>query len=1326
MSATLSLKLSADSSDEEMEVDSKLNADSSDEDIVEKKEVFKEVLAADSSDDEGVVVKNANEDSSDEEAVVAKTVKRKPKALVDSDDSDKDEKDEDTKVNADSSDEETEVSTEKKKKKIKRPLDSDSDADADSEPTEKKEEKSNLDSSNPLKNKDLYDADSSDEELPDLKYTSQVRHSSDEDKGNYSDGQEESESLDDIKRKVLSKHNESKKEKKERKSKSNAMEEIRSESQRMVRESTIGLKYHRPKQRTLEEFLNRKKGTDDEYLNRILGEKRIRINRIDSDVDKLLIERKKKMEEFYKSDSDEDNDENVETNEDVAKDIEGDGGANVDDSVKASDSGILTGVETSDDSNPATDEQKSRPKTPEEGKDDKNLASKNESDSSDTKAIVDDIKGDIISEEKSPSEGESKDGPTVEKETLKESSVPDPDSLHLFLEPDTQEIEDDSIFENSQIVTEKKDVPAQAKSKLELLRSKFDVSNLEESLNFSPKIGFGDSYMTNNIFEEKKEKVKLSTGAEKLFKRLVSHSRNSKSNSNDDKLEKTVDLTIVKKVTNDEGKEVLEKETIVYNRSAEKKKNSVPIQSFLQMKEKLKKKMFEKRSAERSRRAEMMKMENEEGFDVDEEILDEEEIDEDADDEEEESEGESEPEEENDVPMIDKKRKSNAYLDEEAEESDEDDGEDDLHLQLDDDEDSLIEPVHKKSQFSKIKDPELLSESSTNSDIFKLDSNRSQVETPTLAMTRGGSTAPSSCVSNLSSSSSMGMAAILQSEPRWTPFQDRVDSTGREITSADNSMLDAASPTASQQARKKLGFEGLFDGTDPDVEDVDDVVGLCSGKFVSQVDRALSPATQATQHAKLQELALKSVESQDTVVFESDSRPGSSLSDRDKAVGGSLAVDTQDTVILTGNTDVKDNVSSAISRLDKLLGMDQDEKEEQGDDEARIAMSDDEAARPAPGFMEHHSGFISSDDEEPEGKKRNKKRKRRILSDSEEDDEESNGAREMSEEDNSEDKIDKDVEYDSDENVIQKKETFAGLFSKKGMLKHFVEKEADLSGSDGSEDEDEKGLDVLEMEEGDLDDIDEDDVRDQVGRIHNKQILDEDQAEIKLFQERFLEDGEDHDDQKRERQFKWKGKDDEIELELRKSDDEDETETQREQDEKSRKERLEREAWLLQNQEKVQEEVIDKEEKDSQFFQVAEKVMTRMASREEKNMEEKEESGVFKSPKTKAGPLQPLQLSVNSKVRGSFLARGEKSLKILAEKNKLGGDTRTGTGAKSNRNFVFARISPVKQLPEEPVSPSEEKKKSKKSQNVKPPPAKRVKLDRTLDPSKKGTLFNLL
>ena len=67
----------------------------------------------------------------------------------------------------------------------------------------------------------------------------------------------------------------------------------------------------------------------------------------------------------------------------------------------------------------------------------------------------------------------------------------------------------------------------------------------------------------------------------------------------------------------------------------------------------------------------------------------------------------------------------------------------------------------------------------------------------------------------------LDLDALISEEPRWTPFRDRISAGTVELN-----------------AKKKLGFDGLFDQTDPDI----DVIGMCSGKFVSQ-DGGMSQAS---------------------------------------------------------------------------------------------------------------------------------------------------------------------------------------------------------------------------------------------------------------------------------------------------------------------------------------------------------------------------------------------------------------------------------------------------------------------------------------------------
>ena len=107
-----------------------------------------------------------------------------------------------------------------------------------------------------------------------------------------------------------------------------------------------------------------------------------------------------------------------------------------------------------------------------------------------------------------------------------------------------------------------------------------------------------------------------------------------------------------------------------------------------------------------------------------------------------EDEEESEPEE-NDVDMRDKKRIKNAFEDDEAEDEDMVDDEDD-------DDSIVLNESPKKLSFKKIQEnPELLSETSCASDMFKAESVRNEMETPTIANRTPLTSAPNSNSSTL-------------------------------------------------------------------------------------------------------------------------------------------------------------------------------------------------------------------------------------------------------------------------------------------------------------------------------------------------------------------------------------------------------------------------------------------------------------------------------------------------------------------------------------------------------------------------------------------------
>ncbi|XP_077546564.1 claspin isoform X2 [Haemaphysalis longicornis] len=251
---------------------------------------------------------------------------------------------------------------------------------------------------------------------------------------------------------------------------------------------------------------------------------------------------------------------------------------------------------------------------------------------------------------------------------------------------------------------------------------------------------------------------------------------------------------------------------------------------------------------------------------------------------------------------------------------------------------------------------------------------------------------------------------------------------------------------------------------------------------------------------------------------------------------------------------------------------------------------------------------------------------------------------------------------------------------KSNRLQEFFEDEAELSGSDVGSD----GEEDAEDDEGVLADLiaaedekeDTNKVREEIGRFHFKQLLDEDKRELKIYQELLLEDGDLHTDGAgRQRQFRWRNSASiKVEDHLPGSDGEEEApnEADQEVDASWRLQRLERQRWL-QEQESAQRA----DSPDNASFSEQDSLLRAPT------VIAKQDTRFSKKSASKKGAMC-----------GSFLKLDSGVLGRIAERIKVAAPTEK-EGSLTTKNFVFRAAEEKPKKRPSKVQPVQEAKKPK-------------------------------
>ncbi|XP_050404155.2 claspin [Patella vulgata] len=745
----------------------------------------------------------------------------------------------------------------------------------------------------------------------------------------------------------------------------------------------------------------------------------------------------------------------------------------------------------------------------------------------------------------------------------------------------------------------------------------------------------------------------------KFMDRFMEHSKKKKKIKSKD-----VDISIIQKESDGINKEELKLNSFTYHIEEEEPVTpdcEVPGAKLLSLKEKLQAAMKVKREESRQKRQEMYALENEEGFDVsgDEEAI--------LDDDAEMTDGSDTDVEDDefdkqfgDAEFDDEEQVENPFADDEAEEDNDDGGEETMKLQLDTSDEEDDEPIktYRSQKIAVISDEE----ESRDAGIQNIDPNddddNEDVEAAELSP----------------------LSKHLNSH---TPKVSRMRSLTMPIENTQDLYDDTQDiyPTDTQPSQS-LNF--LLEDSQSQMLDADGFL------------KVRSSSKQATRRS----LGVE------------DDIPNNTQDNMDELLGlcsGRFAATQNNKTSSKSLFDNDVQPTQDGGNMDELLGL--------------------------------CSGVFAAT-----GVEKSQGTKRKLEDDDDDDDEDSNMSLKLLSEDEDDDikkpdeGSDKDVNNDGDSkkmennsdsdedvsNIIIKSKKKKGFKNKFGKLRaEFVDEEAELSGSEYESDEDldiDEDDDILMEEEGDKDNpINETELRDQVGRAHLKQVIDEDKRELMRFQEMYLPDGDLHTEGAgRMRRFRWSNMDDESQQDMFGQDSDAEGEDGDEEateELKWRMERFKREKFLeeqKENEEKVEEE---SQGEESQIMKFGKCFLQKKDPVGSKNPLQKSVSLPVNSSKT----IEPtfVKPSLKSTKRGSFLNRSKEALAKIAIHTKA---KMNPNATKHSRNFVFQVISPEKDKPE----PQLPLPKTTPKSVVKKPPAKRQKLASKPTKNNTSSIFKLL